>query len=454
MVYTNLLNSTKMKTVLDRHSKVHSNNLMSHHKYMTQLCVGCGICLGVCPSNAVNRRIDNGLVTVEFDYTLCIKCGKCVEACPPLFYLYKGRPRYFETIERIEKIFFGYSTNHDIRFHAASGGVVTSLLLYMLKHKIVDEVLIVRMKGFSVEVLLTDNEDDVISAQGSIYFKTFSLCMLPEIVHCIKKGSKLCIVGLPCQISSVKRVLEDLSDKVYFIALVCSHLKEIWYVEHILAKYLPKNAKVLAMSARRDGWPGTFKVSFIQEDGKFRKLDLRLGQFFGPLPLLNVSAPLGCLLCTDHLASEADIVVGDAWHPKFIGKDSTGVSIIIARTKKGLSLIESAVKYRRVYVQTAKKQDLLLTQRHNIIESLQYAPFRQHLHRHSIEAIYKLKEIDKLAIALLLVIRKLLFKYKTLRRLLDMHPVKEFFYVILWLLSKFEYAKIQSMLLMDKQDAL
>jgi len=45
-------------------------------------CVGCGVCVGKCPENAL--RINPHTRKIEADSTKCIHCGECMEVCPLL----------------------------------------------------------------------------------------------------------------------------------------------------------------------------------------------------------------------------------------------------------------------------------------------------------------------------------------------------------------------------------
>ena len=414
--------------------------VLTQHKDMTRLCVGCGICLGICPVNAINLKANKGVVTVNFDYSRCTQCAMCSRVCPALFNLYKGCSKLPDTLGRIEKIFFGYSTDDDIRYHAASGGVVTSLVLYMLKRKIVDKVLVVRMEGFTANALLTGNKDEVISAQGSIYFKTFSLRLLPKLLYHLKKGKRVCIVGLPCQISMLKKVLKRFEDKLYFIGLICSHVSELWYMDYMLERYLPENAKPLAIGSRKNGWPGGIKVLFELRNKNPQELTVPLS---GLVTSLNISASLGCLICTDHLASMADVVAGDAWHPKFMGKESLGASILVVRTAKGFELVESAIKDGTLYAEEARFIDLLIAQGHNIIEGSQYAPFRQKLLQYRIAAVRELKEVNKSIIAFLAIMNRYMLRYKATRRLLNTPSAEKLLKITLWFLSRYESIRLR-----------
>jgi len=43
-----------------------------------ELCAGCGICVDVCPANAIEIQDDKARVDVE----ACVECGLCVGECP------------------------------------------------------------------------------------------------------------------------------------------------------------------------------------------------------------------------------------------------------------------------------------------------------------------------------------------------------------------------------------
>jgi 4Fe-4S ferredoxin len=66
--------------------------LLPHHQVLKldfAKCVGCGICVSICPAEALELRpavVDDGELTdkplVDFDPTRCTFCGECVVLCP------------------------------------------------------------------------------------------------------------------------------------------------------------------------------------------------------------------------------------------------------------------------------------------------------------------------------------------------------------------------------------
>lgn len=406
------------------------------HKIMSKLCVGCGLCLSVCPVNAIRIKSKDGIATVAFNYTQCVNCGKCAKICPPFFNLHTENMMPLNDLGKIIKVFFGYSTNVFIRYYGASGGVVTSLLIHALETEIVDEIFVVGIKGFAPYVMLTNNKNEIISAQGSIYFKTFSLAFLSVLLTHIKHGKRIAVVCLPCQALTLQRLLKKYREKLFLISLICNHVNEPWYLRYVLYKYLPKNAKPLAISSRKEGWPGGIKVSFKASNGCVDELTIPyITGFWGIIPSLNISAPLGCLICSDHLACAADIVIGDAWHPKYVGKNVLGVSIIIIRTEKGADVVLSAIRNGAIYCEEAELQDIYITQGHNVLEERCFAPFKKKLFQHRASAAYEFKEIDKILIALLIAVNYLISKYVRMRKLLQNRLVEKILKTILWVLQ-------------------
>ena len=81
--------------------------------------------------------------------------------------------------------------------------------------------------------------------------------------------------------------------------------------------------------------------------------------------------PFRCYLCPDGTSEAADISCGDPWYRK-IGEDENGMSLVIARTKRGQEVISGAISEGYLYLEKrsteiiAKSQPNLIGKRGSI----------------------------------------------------------------------------------------
>jgi hypothetical protein len=147
-----------------------------------------------------------------------------------------------------------------------------------------------------------------------------------------------------------------------------------------------------------------------------RKISIGQFNFWGALPLSGISSPLGCTLCADHLATSADIVVGDAWHPKFIGENTLGVSITMIRTIKGHELVRDAIRDKVLYADETRLLNLLIIEGNHVIEGIRYAPLRKKLFERNIRVLLELRDLDEFIVTLLYIVKDLVSRFEMLRR--------------------------------------
>ena len=120
------------------------------------LCTGCGICEGACPSKAIVTIVKNGRFLPQIDDSLCKNhkgCHRCFDVCPGVgVNLVQIANNYFtdsdmkvdKMVGRYLQCYTGYSNNKNIRYHAASGGMVSQFLIWLLENKYIDGALVTR----------------------------------------------------------------------------------------------------------------------------------------------------------------------------------------------------------------------------------------------------------------------------------------------------------------------
>ena len=359
------------------------------------LCVGCGACEGVCLQNAIEFKLDlrDYIYKPVVDFDRCTLCMKCVKVCPSINNEFI-KPIYRSMLGRHIKFFTGFSKNHNIRKNGASGGIITALLLFMLDRKLVDDVIISKMnrKG-RTKSFITNSKETILSAQGSIYFQTFTGKLIKEVLR--RNDKRYAIVGLPCQIEAFRRA-ENLfpsfpAKKCVYLGLMCNHINVFWYLGYLVKHYFKENYEdVVEISHRKGAWPGGITLKTAH-----KSIHISLDEFWRGFPSLNFCSPLGCLFCADHTNVLADISVGDAWLPEVMKKDKIGTSIIIARSRRGLEVLrkaqkENAIELTEISIKKVLKSQPIkekrlrasicrLTLRQSIISAIRIYGFRRTL---------------------------------------------------------------------------
>lgn len=310
------------------------------------LCAGCGTCLALCPLSAINMVKDNseGIYVPQIDWETCNHCAICFEVCP-------GHSVDFEQLNMSVfgsksedsvlgyhlNCYTGYATDSSLRYNAASGGLVTALLIFALEEGLIDGALVTDMsKGnpMEPEPFIAKTKEEIISASKSKYCPVPANIALREI---LKEDGKYAVVGLPCHIHGIRKaekIDKALKAKISLhLGIFCGHSPNFLATEFLLWQRGIAKEDVVKIDYRGEGWPGGASIYlrdgqriFIPYFDVWKSLDLA---FF----------PRRCTLCCDGAAELADISFGDAWLPEF-SDDKNGTSVIISRTPKGDGLLQ------------------------------------------------------------------------------------------------------------------
>ena len=108
-------------------------------------CRSCGYCFSVCPVNAIEMVYADGFFRPEVNANQCVQCGKCVKCCP-------AENEFIEAglLGHYIKLQLAHSSDRKVRHNATSGGVINSLVQFLLKEQVVDGVLMAGYDSKSV----------------------------------------------------------------------------------------------------------------------------------------------------------------------------------------------------------------------------------------------------------------------------------------------------------------
>jgi coenzyme F420 hydrogenase subunit beta len=255
--------------------------------------------------------------------------------------------------------YVGYSTDERIRYRAASGGVVTSLLLKSLESGTIDSALTIESNEnnpFEPHALVARNRQKIIGSMGSVYLPVELSAALKQIIR-DNSIKRIGIVGLPCHIDGIKKaslLLPDLRGKIAFtIGLFCKQMKDLRFTQLILSKMGIKEENVREIKFRGEGWPGNIQIR-TKDEKIFRTPYLNLSPLWGALSC----SPIYCLMCQSPMAESADISVGDPWLDEY-KNDKLGDSLFVIRTEIGTKIVDRAVRDGQIYAETIAPSKIL-----------------------------------------------------------------------------------------------
>ena len=268
-----------------------------------------------------------------------------------------------EGVGVVDKIWIGYASDRKVRLNAASGGIITGSLIGLLE------------AGFIDGAVVNIPDPDSPPRGKSILAKTKSELMhSAKSIYCITEINqglntarydadikKLAVVGLPCQISDLRKRLKEnarLEEKaVICIGLMCGHNMLPSATVEVLNQSGININDVQEVRYRSHGWY-PFSYSIEMKDGNVKDFlwpNSSLQKIWSSLEYL----PRRCLTCSDFAAEEADIACCDAWLDEFRGNQE-GYSIVLTHNKKGSSIIEQLIEDK---VLNLKEDDVLCLQR-------------------------------------------------------------------------------------------
>jgi coenzyme F420 hydrogenase subunit beta len=329
-------------------SKKLQDNFIEHYfepvsiVFDSGVCCLCGWCSSVCPVDAIEVTAD----TLEIDDEICMKCGLCFTVCPRSFSI----DQVYQTIKKIDKTLTysekigGYintytatTTKDAIKEVRQDGGIVTSILEYLLENKLVDAVIAVQHSTdlWRPEPVIVENVKDLYKTGGTKYANAPSL----NIIDQAKKYDKIAVVGVPCMMKALEKGALFPSGLPFF--------KNIKYKIGLFCMESFSYADIIKLT----------KEKFDQDINELTKMNIDKGQFIINLKSgeemavklneVQSYARDNCHYCEDLTSDFADIAVGS------IGSQG-GYSSVLTRSKEGDEIFNGAVEAGLIESQSLK----------------------------------------------------------------------------------------------------
>jgi len=315
----------------------------------SDLCSRCGTCVGLSEGKIVftdregdYRPVLIGELEKEEARRLLLACpGE--EFCFPCYkpYFYPDKIAFHRYIGPYEGLWTGHVNDPEIRMAAASGGLLSAILIYLLENKRIDGAIVTGMseeEPWLTRPFIATTREQVLEAAQSKYIISSVNEILPESRHF--KG-RLAYVGLPPQVHSIRKLqmMNDpyVSNIDYIFGPFYGNTLHFSSVKSFLRSHGERDHRQISKLYFRYGeWPGNMRIEM--KSGKVYEMKKFHANYLIPFHILRNS-----LYCIDLANEFTDISGGDAWSPDYEERGQ-GFSMVVGRSKTGHELIKEMME--------------------------------------------------------------------------------------------------------------
>lgn len=319
----------------------------------SELCNRCGSCVALGNGKiAFSDKTANYLPKISGNLTE-EEASLLLEACAGWQFnfvehnarIYKQSPHFNVFTGSYFSLSIGHTTDEEIRQKAASGGIISAILVYLLEKGKIDGAVVVRMsetEPWLAEPFIATTRQQILEAAQSKYILTSVNEILPQIADF--KGN-LAYVGLPGQVQSIRKLQAiqhpSVANIKYIFGPFYGNTLHFSSIKSFLRSHGERDFRQISKLYFRHGeWPGKMRIEL--KNGRVIELPKFHANYLIPFHIVKNS-----LYCTDLTNEFTDISGGDAWAPVYEERGK-GFSMIIARSTLGQQIIDEMLREGRL----------------------------------------------------------------------------------------------------------
>lgn len=310
------------------------------------LCTRCGSCAGICPAGNITFRDRRG-VCLPADNQKCLEnCTLCSKVCPGAQIDLSSRSAtnglpFRKGLGAYQNIQLLRASVDSIRDRSTSGGAVTALLMAFMDMGYIHGVIALgpdktdpTMTGASIAY----NNYDILSNIQSRY------CVSPlnEALNGLEKNKKYALVGLPCMIDGLYKMMKikkELQQQIVItLGLFChSTMPHSATRELLRCVNVQRREPITEIKYRQGDFPGGFQAKTRERT----TLTVPLADY---MILFNYHSLDRCRLCVNHYNAFADLAFADPF--PFLDElgDDHKWTVTLARTPKAGQFVRDALE--------------------------------------------------------------------------------------------------------------
>lgn len=310
----------------------------------SHLCNRCGTCVGLGNGKIIfsdregdYRPVVTADLTAQEAETILQACaGHAFDFPDYTKIIFPDSPHFHPFIGPYHQLSIGHANDETIRGMAASGGILSAILIWLLENNRIDGVVCLKMseqKPWLTEAFIATTRDEIVAAAQSKYI----ISSVNEILPAMQAfDGLLAYVGLPGQVQSIRKLQNMQHPSVrnirYIFGPFYGNTLHFSSIRSFMAAHGEKDhTQINKLWFRYGEWPGRMRIE--TRSGRVVELPKFHANYLIPFHILKNS-----LLCTDLTNEFTDISGGDAWAPVYEERGK-GFSMVIARSAAGQQII-------------------------------------------------------------------------------------------------------------------
>ena len=350
----------------------------------SDMCVGCGACVAAVPDAFTIQMTENGTyrpVLTGVDSLVQLSnevLEKASAVCPFASNtnedeiardLFAGPGVESDPVSGYHRsIVAGHVRQGDFRDLGTSGGMTSWVLHELLERGEVDGVIHVsstfgELPGPLSSYRISRTSAELLGGRKSRYH----VQTLAEVMEEVRSEvGSYAVVGVPCFIKAVRLLSRQdpvIDERIRFaVSLVCGHYKSTLYSEYLAWSSGIPPVEVLDIDYRHK-MPGRAPNRYSMKISERNGNDVTKGVEKIPMADwgLGVFKLGACDYCDDIVGETADISLGDAWLPPFMG-DWKGANMAITRSELAERIVSDGIARGDLDVESWTAQDVAAAQ--------------------------------------------------------------------------------------------
>lgn len=290
-------------------------------------CAGCMACVDICPRGAIKIKDKLSAYNAIIQEDKCVGCNACHRVCQ------SNNP-----IEKVAPIkwYQGWVKDIDLRKKCSSGGYATAISKAFIDAGGV--VCSCVFKGGQFVFEFVENKEEVKKFVGSKYVKSNPVGVYKATKARLQKGEKILFIGLPCQVSAMRKFVgKKFEENLYTADLICHGTPSPKLLESFLMQYGYTLSELENIQFR-------VKAKFMVYGNGKGIITNGVSDEYSIAFLNSLTYTENCYSCPYARKERAsDLTLGDSWGSKLaIEERKKGISLALSQTEKGNMLLRIA----------------------------------------------------------------------------------------------------------------